>query len=51
MSELDWTDINSKLPFSREEEETERRKEIWADIDVGHDEEEIYPFLKGRHQS
>ena len=34
MSELDWTDINSKLPFSREEEETERRKEIWAGIDV-----------------
>ena len=34
MSELDWADINSKLPFSRDEEEAERRKEIWAGIDV-----------------
>ena len=34
MSDLDWADINSKLPFSREEEEVERRKELWADIDV-----------------
>ena len=34
MSELDWADINSKLPFSREEEEAERRKEMWAGIDV-----------------
>ena len=34
MSDLDWADINSKLPFSRDEEEAERRKEMWADIDV-----------------
>ena len=34
MSELDWADINSKLPFSRDEEEAERRKELWAAIDV-----------------
>ena len=34
MSQIDWADINSKLPFSREAEDTERRKEIWADIDV-----------------
>ena len=34
MSEVDWADINSKLPFSREEEEVERRKEMWESIDV-----------------
>ena len=34
MSEMDWSDINSKLPFSRDEEEVERRKEMWASIDV-----------------
>ena len=34
MSELDWADINSKLPFSRDEEEAERRKDLWAGIDV-----------------
>ena len=34
MSQIDWTDINSKLPFGREPEETERRKEIWTSIDV-----------------
>ena len=34
MSELDWADINSKLPFSRDEAEVELRKEMWAGIDV-----------------
>ena len=34
MSQVDWDDINSKLPFGREEEDTERRQKIWAEIDV-----------------
>ena len=34
MSQVDWEDINSKLPFGREEEDVERRKKIWAEIDV-----------------
>ena len=34
MSQVDWEDINSKLPFGREEEEVERRRKIWAEIDV-----------------
>ena len=34
MADIDWVDVNKRLPFKRTEEEKEKRKQLWRGIDI-----------------
>eukprot|EP00091_Calanus_sinicus_P015337 TRINITY_DN3347_c0_g1_i1.p1 TRINITY_DN3347_c0_g1~~TRINITY_DN3347_c0_g1_i1.p1 ORF type:complete len:185 (+),score=56.90 TRINITY_DN3347_c0_g1_i1:304-858(+) len=34
MADIDWVDVNKKLPYKRTEEEKNKRKQLWSCIDI-----------------
>merc|ERR1711892_1177953 len=34
MTEIDWVQVNSRLPYKRNQEEKEKRKQLWSQIDI-----------------
>ena len=34
MADIDWVDVNKRLPYKRTEEEKEKRKRLWRGIDI-----------------
>ena len=34
MADIDWVDVNKRLPYKRTDEEKEKRKQLWRGIDI-----------------
>ena len=34
MAGIDWVQVNNRLPYKRNQEQKEKRKELWSSIDI-----------------